>query len=62
MKKQTFAAKLVKLLNKEFSSPFTDQVKAKLHKDGTASIYIGRRDVQIDEDGNPLGSGTYVGE
>ena len=59
--------KLCKIINTEFGAPFLieDGVSAEilLNDDGTKelSINIGRRDVQIDENGEVLGAGTFMG-
>jgi hypothetical protein len=59
--------KLCEIINTEFGSPFLvkDGVSAEIliNDDGTKelSINIGRRDVQIDENGEVLGSGTFMG-
>lgn len=59
--------KLCEIINTEFGAPFLikDGVSAEIlvNDDSTKelSINIGRRDVQIDEDGNVLGAGTFMG-
>jgi len=60
--KPNFAAKLVRLLSTQFTSPFLDPklVQAKLNKDGSAEIKISRRDVSITASGTVTGAGTEV--
>ena len=63
--------RLVEILKEHFGPPFLPEghVRTRLGGEGTPegsrhhlTITIGRRDVQIDEDGKVLGSGTCVAE
>lgn len=60
---KTFAQTLVALLKKEFDVPFVKDglVRADLHKDGSARIQIGPRDVTITKTGRVTGAGTCIG-
>ena len=59
--------KLCEIINTEFGDPYLvkDGVSAEIliNDDGSKelSINIGRRDVQIDENGEVLGAGTFMG-
>ena len=58
--------KLCRVINENFSEPYLakDGVLAEIiDDDGTKvlSINIGRRDVQIDEQGEVVGCGTFLG-
>ncbi len=59
--------KLKEILDKQFSFPFlpegmvsTKWIETK--KGRELSIQIGRRDVCIDEDGDVIGAGTFLGD
>ena len=55
--------KLEKILNKHFCPPFVEKglVNAALSDDGELlSIIIGRRDIEIDRNGDVVGCGTKI--
>jgi len=55
--------KLAKMFNKHFCPPFVEKglVNAALSDDGEMlSIIIGRRDIEIDRNGDVVGAGTKI--
>jgi hypothetical protein len=55
--------KLCEIINEQFGEPFLvkDGVSAEMQDDGTLSINIGRRDIQIDQNGEVVSCGTFLG-
>lgn len=54
--------KFADILNKEFGPPFLPDgfVRAIWEPGNTLRVYIGRRDIHIDEEGHVLGAGTCL--
>jgi hypothetical protein len=54
---------LCEIINEHFGEPFLvkDGVSAEMQDDGTLSINIGRRDIQIDQNGEVVACGTFLG-